>query len=78
MFISFIFKFSESYSSLLNNGKIIIKDLRESRLYHELINEIEKKEEMKEERYKNEKHNCSLHDLEKNKKGDYYKFIKNN
>lgn len=55
----------------MNNGKIIIKDLRESRLYHDLINEVELKEELKndiQEEEEEEYYSCNSHDIEEKKK----------
>lgn len=50
--------------------KIIIKNLKESRVYHELINEIQEKERLKAEKHEDGELGCSLHNLEKKiKKG---------
>jgi len=51
----------------LNNVKIIIKDLKESRLYNELINEVHEKE-LNTAKHENGKYSCSPHDLDKKKK----------
>lgn len=59
----------------LSNGKIIIKDLKESRLYHELINEVEEKERLKTKKREEEEHGSTLQDLEKKKKkGLFYDY----
>uniref|UniRef100_A0A2S2QHV8 Protein SON n=1 Tax=Sipha flava TaxID=143950 RepID=A0A2S2QHV8_9HEMI len=58
----------------INNGKIIIKDLKESRLYHKLINEVQEKERLKAEKHENDVLlNCSLHELDKKKKKEKHK-----
>lgn len=62
-----ISKISEC-SAGLNNGKIIIKDLKKSRLYHDLINEVQEKEKEKAEKYEDGEHSCSSIDLDKKKK----------
>jgi len=61
--------FSEQNTTGLNNGKIIIKDLKESRLYHELVLEVQEKERLKTEKCKNSE-SSSLD--KKKKKGKYY------
>lgn len=67
--------FSENNTTGLNNGKIIIKDLKESRLYHELVNEVQEKERLKTEKYKISEHSNLSHDLDKKKKkGEYLKY----
>jgi len=71
------FKFSELNTTTgLNNGKIIIKDLKESRLYQELVNEVQEKEQLKTEKYENSDQN-KTHDLDKKKKRGCIKLIKN-
>lgn len=52
--------------------KIIIKDLKKSRLYHELINEVHKKESLNIGKYKDVEHSCSLHVSDKIKKIGLY------
>nr|BAH72888.1 ACYPI002967 [Acyrthosiphon pisum] len=53
----------------LNNGKIIIKDLKESRLYHELVNEVQEKERLKTEKCKNsDQSNLSQLEIKKKKR----------
>ncbi|XP_001952647.1 protein SON isoform X1 [Acyrthosiphon pisum] len=56
----------------LNNGKIIIKDLKESRLYHELVNEVQEKERLKTEKCKNSDQS-NLSQLEIKKKKEKHK-----
>ncbi|XP_025206438.1 peptidyl-prolyl cis-trans isomerase G isoform X2 [Melanaphis sacchari] len=60
-------------STGLNNGKIIIKDLKDSRLYHELVFEGQEKERLKTVKCKNSEHNSRSHDLEKKKKKEKHK-----
>ncbi|XP_022182302.1 serine/threonine-protein kinase PRP4 homolog isoform X2 [Myzus persicae] len=55
------------------NGKIIIKDLKESRLYHELVNEVQEKERLKTEKCKNSDQSNSSHYLDKKKKKEKHK-----
>lgn len=57
----------------LNNGKIIIKDLKKSRLYHELVHEVQEKERLKTEKCKNSDQSSSSHDLDKKKKKEKHK-----
>lgn len=65
------------YTSLLNNSKIIIKDLRESRLYHDLINRVEIKEELKNQIQEEEYCKSNSNDVEKKNKKGYHKSDKN-
>lgn len=68
IFKNYLFLISECTLGL-SNGKIIIKDLKESRLYHELINEVEEKERLKTKKCEDEEEPSStLQDLEKKKK----------
>uniref|UniRef100_A0A2S2N8U7 Protein SON n=1 Tax=Schizaphis graminum TaxID=13262 RepID=A0A2S2N8U7_SCHGA len=53
----------------LNNGKIIIKDLKKSRLYHELVLEVQEKERLKTEKCKNSESSS----LDKKKKKEKHK-----
>ncbi|XP_026810315.1 protein SON isoform X1 [Rhopalosiphum maidis] len=53
----------------LNNGKIIIKDLKESRLYHELVLKVQEKERLKTEKCKNSESSS----LDKKKKKEKHK-----
>lgn len=62
-----MFTFTEFSTAGLNNVKIVIKDLKESRLYHELINEVQEKERLKAEKHEDGL-SCSSHELEKKKK----------
>lgn len=63
--LNFMYVFAESTG--LTNGKIIIKDLKESRLYHELINEAQEKEKLKDEKLDDKEHS-SIIELDKKKK----------
>lgn len=63
-----MFTFSEFSTTGLNNVKIVIKDLKESRLYHELINEVQEKERLIAEKHEDGELGCSSRELEKKKK----------
>lgn len=56
----------------LHNGKIVIKDLKDSQLYQELINKIEDKESMTAEKYNDGELSCLSVDLDKKKKKGLY------
>lgn len=68
---NFIYVFTESSTTGLTNGKIIIKDLKESRLYHELINEAQEKEKLKDEKLDDKEHSSIIELDKKKKKGQY-------
>lgn len=72
LIVSFSSNHLESCITGLNNGKIVIKDLKDSRLYHELINEIEEKERLKADKYEDAELSCSSVDLDKKKKKGLY------
>lgn len=53
-----------------NNGKIIIKDLKDSILYHELTNRIHE-DDLETEKYEDDReYSCSPHEIDK--KQGYY------
>ncbi|XP_050053978.1 protein Son isoform X2 [Aphis gossypii] len=62
---------TKNNTTRLNNGKIIIKDLKESRLYHELVNKVQEKERFKTKKYKINEHSNLSHDLDKKKKNKH-------
>lgn len=68
LIVSFFSNYLESCVTGLNNGKIVIKDLKDSRLYHDLMNEIEEKERLKVGKYDDAELSCSSVDLDKKKK----------
>jgi len=57
----------------LGNCKIIIKDLKESQLYHKLINEVEEKERLKPEKCEDIVLCHSPKDVDKKKKKEKHK-----
>ncbi|VVC33096.1 G-patch domain,Double-stranded RNA-binding domain [Cinara cedri] len=57
----------------LNNGKIIIKDLKDSRFYHELINTIHDDKSPKVNKYEDREQSCSSHEIDKKKKKEKHK-----